>query len=205
LIGSQCLGLLLEAEWVKSVLVISRRDPGIKHRKLKLLLVDFDDLSTHSRHIKGDVLISAFGTTIKNAGNDKALFRKWDIGYPLDVARYAHQNGCTQFLFVSSVGPSEKSLNFYLRVKAEMEHEAGLIGFSRLDIFQPSMLLGDRKEHRTAEKIITKLVRNLRLPGPLKKYNPIESSDVARALVHYAQKSESGKFLHLYSQMIHPD
>jgi uncharacterized protein YbjT (DUF2867 family) len=204
LIGRQCLEFLLEENWVGIVTILVRNDPGIKHKKLITEIVDFENLEKYKKRIQGDVLISAFGTTIKNAGNDKELFYKWDAGYPLGVAKLARENGCVHFVLVSAIGASEKSSVLYSKTKGIIENSAREMGFESFDIFRPSLLLGDRKEFRLGEEISVKIMPFIRplLFGPMKKYTPVESREVAWALVKAAEKDLPGERVHFYEDIV---
>jgi uncharacterized protein YbjT (DUF2867 family) len=198
LIGRSCLNYLLAEKWVGMVTVLTRRPIDIKNKKLVCEIVDFEHIEKYKRRIKADVMISAFGTTIKKAGHDKDVFYKWEVDYPLNTAKIAFENGCRHFIFVSAAGISEKSPVFYSRTKAKMETLAGQIGFDTVDIFKPSFLLGNRNENRPAESITEKILPavNFLFKGPFKEYMPIEAGDVALAIVKKAQNPEPG--IHRY-------
>jgi len=204
LVGKQCLEFLLEEKWVGLVTVFSRRNPGIDHKKLVTEIVDFEEIEKYSKRIQGDVLISAFGTTIQKAGYDKDVFYKWDAQYPLNVAGLARENGCRHFVFVSALGASEKSPVFYSKVKGKIERLARETGFDKLDIFRPSMLLGDREEFRLLEKIASIFAKILKplFIGPFKKSSPVEARDVAWAMVKAAEKDEPGERIHYYNHIM---
>jgi len=194
LIGKNCLTALLAEQWVSTITVLTRRPLEINDKKIIYELVDFDNIEKFKHRIKADVMISAFGTTIKKAGFNKELFYKWEVEYPLNTARIAFANGCKHFIFVSAAGINEDSPVFYSKTKAKMEKLAEEIGFNSLDIFKPSLLLGRRDEIRPAEIIFEKVtpIVNLLFKGPLEKYKPIEARDVALAMVKKAKKPEPG-------------
>lgn len=87
---------------------------------------------------------------------------------------------------MSATGASSSSTIFYSRVKGELEDALRGLSYPYLSIYHPSLLLGERKEHRTAEALGIKampLVNRL-LIGPLDKYRGIEASTVASAMVN---------------------
>ena len=59
------------------------------------------------------------------------------------------------------------------------------LGLQRLDIYQPSLLLGDRGELRPGERLGVLLAPLLKplLIGPLAKYAPIHARDLAKAMI----------------------
>lgn len=142
-----------------------------------------------------DAAISCLGTTRRQASSDQA-FRAVDHDAVLAFARAAHAAGVPQFVAVSSVGANAQSRNFYLRVKGETEDALKQIGFSRLDLVRPGLLLGDRTEHRTGERLamlFDPLARSL-LP---RRYTAIRAELVADAIASVAGRSGSpGLFIH---------
>src|SRR5262249_6245579 len=137
------------------------------------------------------------GTTIKVAGS-QAAFKKVDYEYPATVAHLAHQQGAKQFLIVTAMGANKSSMIFYNRVKGEVEEAVKKIPFQAIHIFQPSLLLGERKEHRAGEKMgefFMGLTSALFI-GPLKKYKAIEGRAVAGAMVKCANENSKGVFTH---------
>ncbi|MDH4198906.1 MAG: NAD-dependent epimerase/dehydratase family protein [Spirochaetia bacterium] len=203
LVGSHCLEVLLDQKWVGMVTILTRNDPGIKHKKLVCEIVDFENIEKYKKRIKCDAMISTFGTTIKMAGYNKEIFYKWDVGIPLSVAAIAFENGCKHFLFVSAAGVSEKSPFFYSKCKGTMEKLSQKIGFPCVDIFQPSFLTGERKEKRTGEKIFSIIMPFLKILfiGPLKKYNPVEAKQVAHAIVKEAENPKPGVHRHTWKEL----
>ena len=69
-----------------------------------------------------------------------------------------------------------------------MQEDLKLIPFAYLVIFQPSILLGNRRTNRLGEeagKVVMKFITAL---GIYKKYKPIYDHQVAKAMVYYARK-----------------
>ena len=58
--------------------------------------------------------------------------------------------------------------------------------FDYVGIFQPSLLLGERKESRPGEEIGKVLMKFVTFLGLLKKYKPIYDHQVAKAMVQKA-------------------
>ena len=59
----------------------------------------------------------------------------------LDFATACRDAGISHFEILTSVATSRSSPLFYLRVKGELETELVAMGFGRLSIFQPSMII----------------------------------------------------------------
>ena len=110
----------------------------------------------------------------------------------------ARRGSARQFLLVSSVGADAQSSNFYLRTKGEAEQAVFRAGFSAIHIFRPSFLLGHRVEDRPVERMTAPFAAALGLlmVGPLRKYKPVEASEVARAMVQAAVMESPGRRIH---------
>lgn len=185
LTGGQVLQGLLAREEVDQVVALVRHRLPTLHDKLAQHEVDFDNLDAHASLFDVDTIICCLGTTIKKAGS-QAQFRKVDLGYPLKAAELGRSHDVRAFILMSAIGASSSSAIFYNRVKGELEDALEDLGYPYLSIYHPSLLLGDRKEQRTAEALGIKampLVNRL-LIGPLDKYRGIEAATVAQAMVN---------------------
>lgn len=69
----------------------------------------------------------------------------------------------------------------------------------KLHLFRPSLLLGDRAERRSVEKLMVVLMKGLNpfLLGSMRKYRSVQADEVAAAMIRAAnQPSEPG--VHIY-------
>jgi uncharacterized protein YbjT (DUF2867 family) len=194
LIGSQLLELLLQDPYYTNVIALSRKPLALANSKLKNLVVDFDKLSDYGDQLKGNDVFCCLGTTIKVAGSKEA-FRKVDETYPLALANITHRGGATQFLIVTALGANKNSSIFYNQVKGTVEEELKKISFESLHIFQPSMLMGPRKEKRKGEEIGQSAMKAVGFLIP-KKFKAIDSIKVARAMVAIAKQKAKGIHTH---------
>ena len=193
LIGSHLLNQLLDSNDYIKVITFVKRDTGLKHPKLTQHIINFDQPETYKELVVGDDLFCTIGTTIKNAGS-KDAFRKVDFEYPKEFATIALQNNVKQFLIISSLGADANSGNFYLKTKGEIQDFLRECNFESVTVLQPSLLLGNRKEFRLGEKIGSFFMKlfSFLLIGNLKKYKPIQSEAVAKAMFSSAQKNYKG-------------
>lgn len=153
--------------------------------------------------IRPATIISTLGTTIAQAGS-QAAFRAIDHDLIITIARAARDAGATQAIIVSSVGASASASNFYLRTKGETEAALAAMGFARLDILRPGLLLGDRSgPARPAERIGMALapLTNLLTPRALDRYRAIEAATVARAIATLIDRCEPGHFIYHNREM----
>jgi len=146
---------------------------------------------------KADVAICALGTTIASAGS-KDAFRAVDHHAVLAFARSAQASGVDHFIVVTAVGANPKAGVFYSRVKGDTENDLEALGFKRLDIAQPGLLLGGRSQRRPVETLLQTLDPMTRqfLKGPLSRYAGIPASTVGRALLALCDENAGGVFRH---------
>ena len=69
LIGTELVKQLLADAAFESVKVLVRKSTGVKAAQLEEVLVDFDRLAASADELKGDILFSTLGTTLKTAGS----------------------------------------------------------------------------------------------------------------------------------------
>ena len=142
-------------------------------------------MADHADLFKVDVIVCCLGTTMKKAGSQRR-FREVDLDYPLKAAELGKSKGARAFILMSAIGASSSSTIFYNRVKGELEDALRELGYPYLSIYHPSLLLGDRREQRTAEALGIKAMPliNRALIGPLEKYRGIPAATVARAMAN---------------------
>lgn len=181
LVGREILQLLLADPRFGAVTVLARRSTGVAHDKLREHVIDFDRPDTWASRVRGDVLFSALGTTIKAAGSREAQYRV-DHTYPLRVAQAARENGVGACVLVSSTGASPRSRVFYSRMKGELERDIAALEFPRTRLLRPGLLDGQRSEYRPGEVWALRLLRPLAgiLPAAAR---PIHATIVARAAI----------------------
>ncbi len=193
LVGTALVSQLLENDNYSEVISIVRRKSDSAHPKLTEHIVDFDKPDLWKNLVKGDVLFSAMGTTIK-AAKTKDNQYKVDYTYQFETAKAACENGVPVYVLVSSAGASSSSLNFYTNMKGKLEDSVKQLPFKTIQILQPGQLDGNRKEHRTGEKMALKMMHFFNKMGFLMKYRPIQGSEVARFMIMIAEKPVSGVY-----------
>jgi len=193
LVGKFCLQFLLHDDYYQKVIVLSRKAISFSHPKIEEIIVEFDDLEKFKHLIVADHIFCCLGTTMKKAGT-KANFRKVDLEYPYELAKLSLSNGATQFNLVSAIGADSRSAIFYNKTKGEIEELISKMDFKSVNIFRPSILLGERTENRPAEKTGIKLMKSVSflLIGPLSKYKPVEAEKVAKSMVVTAKRELPG-------------
>lgn len=197
LVGSFCLRLLLQSDRYEKVIAVGRKALPMQHPKLRQLVIDFDKLDIYKHSLIADDIYCTLGTTIKQAGSQEKFYQV-DYTYVVKLATITAANFASQFLVVSALGANANSSFFYNRVKGQMENAVKPLPFLGVHIFQPSLLLGPRKEKRTGEKIGAILMKGLGflLAGPLKKYKAISAEAVAKAMLYAALQDGAGIKIH---------
>lgn len=213
LIGGEVLrGLLVDRAFHGRVLAPVRRplpqkDPRLASVPSELNDPERDDALRQALADQSgtglDAYVCCLGTTIKTAGSREA-FIAVDRELVLRLAKIARTLGARQAILVSSVGASRQSGNFYLRVKGEAEDGLKAIGFERIDILRPGLLLGARNERRPGEAIAQALAPayNPLLRGKLRRYRAIDAAAVAQAIRVLLDRNEPGVFVHEHDALI---
>ncbi len=195
LVGNELLHILLNNSHYQQVTVLVRQPLELTHDKLKQVPTDFDKLDEYAQYFDVDDVYCCLGTTIKKAGSQEA-FKKVDYAYPLHMAELAKSQQVKNFLVITALGADSDSKMFYSRTKGQLQVRLKKIGLTAVHIFQPSLLLGDRKEFRLGEKAASSLspVFSRLLKGKMQKYKPIEAKSVALAMYEAAQIERTGNY-----------
>jgi nucleoside-diphosphate-sugar epimerase len=193
LIGSSLYKILLESSQYDCVHLLVRKKIDVDHPKLVQHVVDFEKLHEQPFDFKVDDAFCTLGTTIAKAGS-KTAFIRVDHDYVISFAEMSLAAGSSGFYLVSSMGANPASNIFYNKVKGLVEEDLKLLGFPRLGIFRPSLLLGPRVEKRAGEKFASWMMRALDFMIPA-KYKAIHVDQVALRMVEFANREEKGIFV----------
>jgi len=187
LVGSELIKFLINHEAYKEIHVLVRKSLAIDSSKIIEHIINFDELENFVMDAKIDHVYCTLGTTIKKA-KTKENFKKVDYNYVLYLGQKAKEWNAQKFLMVSSLGANSKSKIFYSRIKGEIERALIKLSLNQLFIFRPSLLLGNRKEHRAGEKTAINVYKviNPLFFGPFKKYKGIEARQVAKGMLKTA-------------------
>lgn len=189
LVGQQLLQQALQDTSVSRVTAPTRK-PLPPHPKLDNPIVDFAALPEHADWWKADAVLCAFGTTIRQAGS-QADFTRIDHDYVIQAAQLALKAGCQCMVYNSSLGANPNVASFYLRSKGQTEAALQALGFASLNIVRPSLLGGQRTEHRPGEAIALRVFSWL---APLipRKYRIVPATRVAQCMHRMAVESGAG-------------
>lgn len=204
LIGSKLLQKLLDSSDYSQVNILVRKPVDITHPKLHVQIVDFSNTNNYYQALgTGDVIFCCIGTTMKNVNGNKTKYRSIDYDIAVNAAKWGIENGFSRYSIVSAIGADSKSSNFYLRLKGEVEDKISSLGYSTIDIFRPSLLMGKRKDQRAEERfaqMVFPLVAFL-FVGGWRKYKPVQAEAVARAMLNASLANRTGRNIYEYDQI----
>lgn len=190
-VGSALLEELVKSDKVNNIVCLGRRPAPYDHHKIQFVHADMGKLVNHLDAFSGiSRIYCCLGSTMKQAGSKEA-FRKVDYNMIVDAANIAKQAGVTHFSLISAVGADAKSGFFYNQVKGETEQALEAVGFERLSIYRPGLLLGDRQEVRVGERIAKVLSPLIEWLFPV-RLRSIHVRIVAQAMLLNSIKTDEG-------------
>jgi uncharacterized protein YbjT (DUF2867 family) len=204
MVGGQLLPLLLQAPQYTRVHALSRRPLPFDHPRMANRVVRFEaSLQAQLKGLQCQDAFCCLGTTIRDAGS-QAAFRAVDHDLVLEFSQLALSCGAERLVVVSAVGANPGSKNFYLRVKGETEKALEGLRFRALDIMQPSLLLGSRRELRPLELAaqVGMWLMNPLLLGSWSRYRAIGAATVAAAMCGAAASGRRGVYRYGYDAIV---
>lgn len=129
----------------------------------------------------GVTAFCALGTTMRQAGSKQA-FAAVDRDLVVSLAHAALAQGVSTFVVVTAAGSDRTSAVFYNRVKGEAEQQLRALGFQRLAVLRPSLLLGPRQSRRPGEAVAQALMGPLRALTPA-AWRAVPARSVAQAML----------------------
>lgn len=195
LIGSTFLSLIKNDDSLEIIALTRREILSLKDSPhIKQEIIDFDNLEKYKHLIAAQSVVCALGTTIKKAGSQEN-FRKVDYQFPLEIAKYALENGCENFILISSIGADPNTKIFYNKVKGELERDIQELSFKSIHIIRPSLLLGNRDEFRLGEEIAKIFSKPFRFLFPV-KYRPIHAMNIANKIYSLLKNPQTGVYIY---------
>lgn len=145
--GKELITALVSNKAFTEIAIIGRRKDDLKENEFKIVkqeIVDFEKLEVYAAVFEGfDIGYCCLGTTKGKAG--ASGFIKVDRDYVFNSAQLAKQGGCKQFHLLTSQGSNKNSWFLYPRTKGEVEEKVAQLGFEKLVIYRPGLLLCDRQ------------------------------------------------------------
>ena len=178
--GKDLLSQLLADDTYTEVHCFVRKPLALTHHKLHSHVVDFDTPEAWSDLLHGDVAFSCLGTTLAVAGSKEAQWRV-DYDYQYAFAQQCKANGVPTFVLVSAAMANAQSKVFYNRMKGQLEDAVKALEFTRLIVFQPSILIRSNSD-RGAENFSVKAIHFLNKIGLFKRYRPMPTNVLAQRM-----------------------
>jgi uncharacterized protein YbjT (DUF2867 family) len=190
--GKDLLELLLQDDKIDQVDIFVRRTLNLKNEKLNVHVIDFDEPEQWRTLVKGDVLFSCLGTTLKTAGSKDAQW-KIDYDYQYQFAKIAKENNVNSCVLVSAANASVKSPIFYTKMKGQLEVDVKALAFSKLIIFNPPLLIRENTD-RKMEVLGANVITFFNKLGMLRSQKPLLTNQLAKAMLQSLKVLKDGEY-----------
>lgn len=197
MVGEGVVHECLISNEVEAVLVVSRKTTGIKHPKLKeLLLPDFFDLSSIQSQMAG-YNACFFCLGVSSVGISKETYERLTYQLTMGFATVlAAQNPGMVFCYVSGKGTdsTEKGRMHWARVKGKTENDLQKLPFRSVYCFRPGIMspTPGLKNTLSAYKWLGWLLPLMRTVSP----NSINSlAEVGQAMIHVVTRGYIQKII----------
>jgi len=185
-VGGQVVAALAARAELGRLTLLGRRGSGRTDPRIVDHLVDALEPSSYREFLAGhDVAICTLGVG-EPSKVSRADFIRIDKDAVLGFAGACRDAGVTHFELLASVGADPKSRSFYLRSKGELSDGLRALGFQRLSLFHPSMILTPTNRYGMAQAVTLAVWPKLRpiLCGPLRAYRGIAVEELGRAMAN---------------------
>ena len=189
-VGKDLVQQLSEDSTFERVDIFVRREVKIPAAKVVAHIVDFGHPETWADELKGDVLFSCLGTTIRAAGSQDAQW-KVDYTYQYEAAKAAKANGVKTYVLVSSVGANAKSKVFYTKMKGALDEAVQELGFEGCFILRPPSLIRKGSD-RFGEKVGIVALKAFNAVGLMRSFTPMPTEAVAAAMIRLTKSGRQG-------------
>jgi len=194
-VGSEVVKEILKLPKIEQLTLLGRRTiSDISNSVVKQYEIDILNINTYKKYISGnDKAICTLGVG-QPSKITKENFIKVDKLAVIDFAKLCKESGITHFELLASIGINSKSSSFYLRTKGELVDELKALGFERLSIFKPSMILTPLNRYGFSQAIILRVWPWLKpiLFGPLRKYRGVKVEELGKAMAMNIVNEKSG-------------
>ena len=194
-VGSHVARTLATMPDVEALTLLGRRPlEGISGEHIRNCVIDVTDPTSYEAFVAGHrtaICTLGVGQPSKASKDD---FVKIDKRAVLAFASSCRGAGVRHFELLGSVGADASSRSFYLRTKGELEDGLGALGFERLSLFRPSMILTPTNRYGFSQALTLAIWPRLRplLAGGLRKYRGIEVDRLGRAMAVNLRSPRTG-------------
>jgi uncharacterized protein YbjT (DUF2867 family) len=194
-VGGVVVKTLAALPQLQRLTLLGRRPvEGISGAAVAQELVDVFDPASYAQHLPGHATAICTLGVGQRAGMSQDEFVRIDKTAVLDFATACRKAGVQHFELLGSVGASAKSPSFFLRTKGELEDGLRALGFRRLSLFRPSMILTPTNRYGMRQALVLVLWPwlNPLLSGPLRPYRGIPLEALGRAIANNISGDRTG-------------
>jgi uncharacterized protein YbjT (DUF2867 family) len=197
-VGGHVLAELLRSPVFSAVTTLGRRPatvPGgleVPPGKLAQHVVDVADPGSYRALLPGHTdAISTLGV-----GDPMKMPREevWriEVDYVMAFATACKEAGVERFSLMTSIGSNPSSRSYFLKMKGTLEERVKALGFPRVRIFRPSMILTPTNRYGVSQAITLALWPKLHwaMFGALRSARGIRVEDLGRAIALDAARGQ---------------
>lgn len=203
-VGGEALRVLQAMPEITRITLLNRRALRGLGEKVSEHILDVADPAQYRHLLAGhDAALCTLGVGEPSKAS-RAEFTRIDHDMPLAFAKACAEAGVAQFSLLSAVGVTARSRIFYIRTKGELEDALRALGFARLSLFHPSMILTPRNRYGLSQAIIL-MVWPLLTPllvGPLRKYRGVRVVDLGAAMARNLVRPGQGEEVLDWDQIV---
>ncbi len=195
-VGNHAARTLASMDTVRHLTVLGRRDAeGLARPHVTQHRVDVLDPATYRQHLRDHhaaVCCLGVGEPSKVS---REQFLAVDKDAVLAFATACNEAGVRHFELLSSVGVDSRSRTFYLRAKGELEDGLRALGFERLSLFHPSMILTPENRYGFSQAVTLAVWPKLTplLGGSLRKLRGIPVAQLGAAMARNVATAGAGE------------
>ena len=150
-VGSAAVAELLAIPECREVVMVTRKPIAARLRVRNVVLdTDADDFAERTAALAHEVLsqgpvsaVSCVGVGSGSGRWSEEELKRLELGVVGAFARGSHDAGIAQFCLLSAAGSATRSRIRYARVMGMKEDTVRSIGFTRLAIFRPGIIVGN--------------------------------------------------------------
>ncbi|KAI9726729.1 MAG: Protein fmp52, mitochondrial [Chrysothrix sp. TS-e1954] len=155
LVGSNILSTLLTHPTPTTVSAFSRKPLQVSDPHSRLRPLTNSDSSAWPPEYSSisptpTVFFSALGATRAQAGG-VAKQREIDLDLNVALAKAAKAAGCRVYVLISVYGANSASMVPYTKMKGQLDEAVSDIGFEKVVLIKPGLIVGSRSDSRPAE------------------------------------------------------
>jgi uncharacterized protein YbjT (DUF2867 family) len=185
-VGGEVVNALAEMPAIGRITLLGRRAIAVPATKAQVdqQVIELGDAATYRGLLAGHhAAICTLGVGQPSKVTPEE-FIKIDKTAVLSFATECKAAGVVHFELLGAVGAAAASRSRYLRTKGELVDELRALQFTRLSIFQPSMILTPRNRYGVAQAILLKVWPKLDflLRGGWRKYRGVRVEQLGCAM-----------------------